>query len=1482
MSRSLRLAGYVGLGIAGGLLLAALLIALLTRTDWGMERARGFAVRWLEQRIEGELRIGRVTGPGLLGGVVIHDFGIVDPRGRPFLSTDSLELAYDWRTLLAGRIVLNRVVLYQPRLYMERLPGDDQWNYERVFPPGEPAEPGRRSLILFNDARIINGNVVIRTPFEPAGPNAPGDTARLILEQVPGGIARTVRFEDVNARLDRVIWESPLEPGRLFDVQMLQARGFIWRDPIVVRNARGSVTTRDSVITFDMPDVSLPASNASILGRVVMREGRDDIDARVEARRLAFSDLQWLYPNLPQEGGGSLRLRIQSQPDGMLWLAEDAQLQAPGTRVAGSFGVVTGDTLYFTQVNLRASPLDVQLLEQILPGGLPVEGLLVGTVEVRGPLSALETRGDVQFAGGPGAGSKVAWRGVLDVRDGNFAARSLRADVSQLELALLRAFNPDLDIAGSVSGRIEGSGRLDRLTFTAALEHESSGGQSVFDGSGTVTGAGSARTFDVLVNASAVTLEDLAVQAPALRGMRGALRGPLHVSGSAADFAFNADLDTPGGALQLGGRVRRHGGEPHVEAVARAAGFRLHALRTELPETVVTGRLVVDVRGNDMATAAGSVQLAFDSARVRSFPVGAVQASGTLADGLLHVDSAALYTVAGLGRATGSIGLVAGRSGTVEAGFTSESLTPLEAQVFGSLRRAADEEPRLAGRLDAVARVTGWVGDLDVQARALFDRPVYGNSSAARLRVEAEAAIENEGSRFWLTAFADSLNALAHSFQRASVEAVQDGDSLHVTVAAADGLAERLRAVAAMHTVDEASGRARTLRLDDVRIGSGSPWLLSAPATFLLQGSTAELDGLELRRAAGGRVTAAGRLAYAATPAAAAEPMSFRLDLENTPFTEVLGALRSRASGAGLVNGTVRVSGSAADPVVEAELAGQALHYGDVRIDRAFAEASYAFRSLDVHAEAQYGGRSIITGGGRIPLDLSFAPVATRRLDEALQFTLTADSLPPAVPLGLIDGFSNVGGRIDGTLAFSGTTLEPALSGGMVLRGGVADWDVTGVRYHDVRGTFILEDDRTVGVDVRARTADPRGRSLRARQGGGGEGRIRGTLDLTDLTDPGFRLTLAADRTYAARRRDVEAFVSGDMQLGGRYSSPELSGSLRVDNGALFLDELYRQYLIVGLELDDPSLLSLVDTSLVAVRPLLAASQNPFMRNLQVRGLEVVVGSDSWLRSRDMDVEVTGNLNVTFNRRDEDLRLLGLLTVERGTYTLYYPPLQSRRFQVRSGTIEFPGTPGMDPNLAITAAYRVRSQSEPLDVLAVVSGTLQSPRVRLTSDAQPPISESDLASYIFFGVPTWQVANIGGTGAGNMAGLALRPSVLGFASSGLQSLVQSAGLFDYVGLTAAEASPGRRDQPGFGGLFNDTQLELGRYLPGTNIYVGYTQRLGSAGGEPAGRVEWRFLPEFTLELFVEDRFARAPGFGLRSEPGVRKVYGFSLFREWGF
>src|SRR5690606_31586134 len=232
--------------------------------------------------------------------------------------------------------------------------------------------------------------------------------------------------------------------------------------------------------------------------------------------------------------------------------------------------------------------------------------------------------------------------------------------------------------------------------------------------------------------------------------------------------------------------------------------------------------------------------------------------------------------------------------------------------------------------------------------------------------------------------------------------------------------------------------------------------------------------------------------------------------------------------------------------------------------------------------------------------------------------------------------------------------------------------------------------------------------------------------------------------------------------------------------------------------------------------------------NLAVRDTRVRVGPGSWIRSSEMNVEVTGDLTVAFDRRRDDLIITGVLEAQRGTYDLTYPPFQTRRFDVREGTVEFPGTPGLDPTLAITAVYRARSglaQGDPIDILAQLSGSLQAPRVRLTSEEQPPISESDLASYLFFGVPTYALDISGSSGGGGLTNLGvgtLAPTVLGSAASLLQNLAQRYGLVDYVGLTAAENSA-LTPQQGRLKPITDTNLEVGRYWG--PFYIAATQRL---------------------------------------------------------
>ena len=130
----------------------------------------------------------------------------------------------------------------------------------------------------------------------------------------------------MNFALDTINFSRPLylddgdtskpKQGKLVDIRNLQAKGFVWREPFRVTGMRGTVTMKDTIIGFDIPDVRMRESQASVVGRVIMEEGNNFFDVRADGKRFSFRDMKWLYPRLPDEGGGSGILRIQSQRPG--------------------------------------------------------------------------------------------------------------------------------------------------------------------------------------------------------------------------------------------------------------------------------------------------------------------------------------------------------------------------------------------------------------------------------------------------------------------------------------------------------------------------------------------------------------------------------------------------------------------------------------------------------------------------------------------------------------------------------------------------------------------------------------------------------------------------------------------------------------------------------------------------------------------------------------------------------------------------------------------------------------------------------------------------------------------------------------------------------------------------------------------------------------------------------------------------------------
>jgi translocation and assembly module TamB len=1483
----------VGLLAAMGAVVLVVVVVLLwlTRTDPGVERAGQYVVERLRGSIEGELEVAGIRSRGLLRGVTLAGLRITGPDGRLFLEADSARLSYRVRTLLGGDISFDRLTLYRPAIHLERLPGRDEWNFEIIFPadPDRPPDEPPDNIVLIQDATIHDGFVAVRIPYDPAARPGPPDE-RLVLEDVPGGTVRTLRFQDLNGRLPRILWQAPDLDGRMVEIRQLSGLAYLWDTPADVRDLRGTVSIRDSIVTFRMPRVRLPDSELSALGQVVV--GHDDFHYNLEATSdsVAFRDFQWLYPRLPAQGGGALSFRMQTRERGsVLWLVENARLATPGTRVAGSFGVVTGDTLYFANVDLRASPLDLELVQRLLPLELPVEGLLIGTVEVDGPISALRTRGDLiyrSFADGAPAESEAVWSGVVQV-GAPWAVQGLDADIGALDLAQLAAVVPALRLRGLASGRVHLDGSLVQgLTLAGRVALDHGAARSAVRGQGRVRVGNGRSRVDLEVDAETVALSLLADQYPALTRLAGEATGPVRLAGTLEDLRVNAHLATSAGDLQVDGRLDLAGAAPGVLAEGRVAEFRLDRILSGLPETLVTGDFELAGALGSLATVDGRFALNVSGGRMAGVEVQGGRLRGTVADGLLRVDSMTVATSAGRAAAAGTVGLVAGRSGSLDVAVVGETLASLEPILFTEPvpDEAALEGPRVAGSFTAAATLTGSVHAWDARGTVRGQDLIY--EGLALGAVEAELGWGEDG--FDLHATGDSLRVgqrLLPEF-RASVQYVDGGGR---AVARVRGVGPHELELGVTLRVVEGAVAAQ---LDELELATGEGhWALAGPVTARLGRDGVAVDDLVLTRAPGdGRVRIGGVLPWRLPDEVGSRDATMAMDLDDIPIGEVLGMVQSGVPLDGVLTASIRLGGTALTPVLDGTVAAIPFRYGDAVLDSVGGVVAYRDRLLTGRLEGRANGRTIVGADAAVPIDLALTDAEDRLLDRPIDVRVHAQGMPAGLVSFLMPGLEGVDGVVDGSVALiglgsglAGTGVRPRLEGGVTLTGGTARVDGLNVAFRDIFATANMDGGSV--VDVHARLSGEQGSAT-----------VRGSVDLARPSDPAFDLHVSARRFEASRRRDVTALADAEVHLGGRYSRPIVGGDVFLVTGELNLDEVLRQHQIVQL---DASLFQLFDAATLSYRP---RPTSPFLENLVLSSLIITAERNVWLRSRELNVEVAGSLDVDFDRQLSDIRLTGSMQALRGMYQLQVlERLPARRFEIRDGSVEFAGTPGIDPNLNITATHRVRrAQGDPLDVVAHVTGTVRNPRIRLSSESDPPVSESDLASFLLFGRSTLELSQAEADVVANMRegmlGLA-RPVFLGLASTQLQQAAANLGLpVDHLALTAPEYGFGDYSQVmsvhGGLGVLQGTQLEAGFYAHRDIFVLGSFTPFARATGafteaEPlfhprwGARVEWRFRPTWTAEMYWEDRFARTPSFTY-DQVHDRPAGGLSVFREWGY
>ena len=421
-SRGVRLASWALGGLLLGAALAFLVGNIVARSKPGHEWVLRQTLRALGGAIKGgRLTVERVDG-NLFEGAKLYRVALRDLQGRAFIEADSAYAKYDVRTLLQPKIVIDSLTLYRPRIWVFRMPGDSLWNYQSIFAdtvPVDTTQPHLERSTSVGFVKMIDGTLRLETPFA-ADSTLPAreqqrqlrqflsDTSAVVIRAVPRGYVRTVNLARLYGVLSRVRFGPGSNLGTTLHIDTLRGDVHFYRRPILIRHLQGNLSLpgkemsstgysrygglKTGFAEFDIPLARLPSSKLSVSGIVRFdnyprwfdpNQG-PMYDVALKSDSMSFGDMQWLYPRFPADLSGAMQLLIETRPEGVMIDARQTHLRAPGTRIDGSFGMIMGDTLRFVDMNVVARPVRVQMIERMLPDGLPVRGLVLGGAEIRG------------------------------------------------------------------------------------------------------------------------------------------------------------------------------------------------------------------------------------------------------------------------------------------------------------------------------------------------------------------------------------------------------------------------------------------------------------------------------------------------------------------------------------------------------------------------------------------------------------------------------------------------------------------------------------------------------------------------------------------------------------------------------------------------------------------------------------------------------------------------------------------------------------------------------------------------------------------------------------------------------------------------------------------------------------------------------------------------------------------------------------------
>lgn len=1490
--------------------LLALVVVLGTQTSYGRDYIRSIVMD-LTKDARGRVYIGHIGG-NLFTGVTIDSLELRDTDDSVFVATGPVRVTYDPRDFIDRRVLLRHVRVERPVVVL-RKNEQGSWNWRRLFPSGPPrprrAERGFGDFIVVDSADVVDGQFVLSMPWHPADSleGARRDSAiRANLSDAqrcdsvrcwgeirrngPTTFMRTWRWTGAVLSLAQARIKDPDSTTRHFAITRMAVRES--DPPMRLRDLRGTVRQLGDSVWIDFPHFALTSSSGSAAGKVVWgdkRVGNTKVcegtlggvryrweqkdgcpvryDVAVRGHRVAMDDINWVFPPLPQDGGGSMNLRIRTDPRNLRvidYRLTNMDVRSRFSHVRGAMTfAVGGPVLVIKDVAATADPVDFRLLRYINqePFPYPWAGTITGRVVARGgPVNRWRVdsaRFVFRDANVPGATTVGSGRGELDILSPAFTAfRGFRVDVDRLDLATLQFLNPDFP---RVNGYVQGSATLDSSWLDvrfrdAELAHVDGAGEPTrATGSGRATIEEQYVRYDLDLALAPLNLTMLARSYTALPA-RGLVSGPIAVRGISEALEVRTELAGAAGRMTFDGTLDTYPPGYAIRGSGRLDGLDPRRLLDDasMPEGSITAAWTADMRGDRTTNLDGTVSV--DLARSMLAGVRLYDGMARLAftPGRVRVDTLALESSAAVVTAWGGLGLALGARDSLRFAVDVDSLGGLRRWLtFSAPGDVAVPDDTLGGALRLRGTLTGTVdtnGTLGLAATLAGDELRMGQTRLHRLVGHATLADVLRRPVGVLGLRADTIVTARTGFTAATLDVVMQGVDQARVLAQLDAR-NGVRMLAAAE--GGVAGDTVRLRVDSLNLdAAGDRWRLVAPAAVVRTPGVTSIGELRLAGTGGGRLAFGGTL-----PDSAA--VRLQLEAAGVPLATLGLLAQSPTPYAGRLWATVGIEGTRDRPEIALTGALDSASFGGVALQRVTTEWKYAGRRATGHVALQRGGVAVLTARGTLPVDLSLRTVSRRLVDDA---PLALNVRSERVDLALVESFSpalqNAQGTFEANLDVRGTWRRPTLSG----RAGVGDGAVTlvntGVRLQRMAADLEFRNDSLVIHRVHAETEGERRGVLD----------VRGGVGFADVEHPGFDIEVAA-RDFAVIRKarsadiDVSTIADQPIRLVGSDRGARLTGGVEVARADIFIPEFSGKQV---QSLDDPDFYNIVDTSLFTDRRLLPDAPSDLVRNLRVENVQVRMGDDVWLRSTEANIKLGGAVRVAVGRdpRDEtraQLALTGALGAERGTYRLDLGLLQ-RTFTVEGGTLTFYGDADLNPALDIRALHVVRQFEQnraDVPVRVTIGGTLAQPTLTLSSADQIYRSPSDLLSYLITGQPNLEEA-VATTGAA--ANTAVNLGLTSLSSVLEQRLGGRLDLFTVQTGNANVSTVGRRT--GFNNVVDATRVTGGKQI-GDRVFVslsvgacGFRQiaqsrslgsdQLENVVGNIGTRVEWRLPNNFSV------------------------------------